>query len=532
MAFAIALSALTGQVYVAQYLSLHQDSLTTTPNDLLSLAAGTVGVTVTLTDGDGDQVTSTAADISTHINFLDDGPTAPTVRTDPIVAVDETPGVQTVQTAADPNPANDVLSTAVPATILAKFDAIGAARGVDTDVAPGSLDDGALSFAASSGSLVPFVGTLNFGADGPAGGTAASGTSYALNVTTAGIFSGLQTTEGHDVFLYLQTTGPTAGLILGRVGIEASSTAGLDTPDPNGTVAFALAIDPASGKVYIAGRSVAGNPLTGSTPQAYDDQINLAPNTVGVVVTLTDGDGDQVTTAATDVSSRIRFQDDGPTAHLDSGNVTEGGLLTVAASGVLSNDVAGADGFAAGGGVVGVRAAGGNLTTDVTTGVATAITGLHGTLVLQADGSYTYQSTANGITAGATDVFVYTVKDGDGDLSTTTLTINLANATTGQSDEDGERGSAGYGNRSRRPRPWYGDGFDPGIGGRDGDGHSGGCGSDGLCGGKRHGRARPVLTGTRTARTPGFRRARDRVACVQQRRRQGERCRELQLHRA
>ena len=49
--------------------------------------------------------------------------------------------------------------------------------------------------------------------------------------------------------------------------------------------------------------------------------------------------------------------------------------------------------------------------------------------ILQANGSYTYQSTANNITADTTDVFVYTVKDGDGDLSTTTLTINLANAT-------------------------------------------------------------------------------------------------------
>ena len=65
----------------------------------------------------------------------------------------------------------------------------------------------------------------------------------------------------------------------------------------------------------------------------------------------------------------------------------------------------------------------------MTTGVGTNIAGLHGTLHLHADGSYTYQSTANNITADTTDVFVYTVKDGDGDLSTTTLTINLANAT-------------------------------------------------------------------------------------------------------
>ena len=123
--------------------------------------------------------------------------------------------------------------------------------------------------------------------------------------------------------------------------------------------------------------------------------------------------------------------------------MTEGALLTVAASGVLANDVAGADGFTAGGGVVGVRAAGGDLTTDVTTGVGTDIAGLHGTLHLNADGSYTYQSTANNITADTTDVFVYTVKDGDGDLSTTTLTINLANVTLSATDTDALVNEAG-----------------------------------------------------------------------------------------
>ena len=71
--------------------------------------------------------------------------------------------------------------------------------------------------------------------------------------------------------------------------------------------------------------------------------------------------------------------DDVPTAHADIGNVTEGALLTVAASGVLSNDVAGADGWA--GRVDGVRAAGGDTTTAVSAGVGTPIAGLHGTLI-------------------------------------------------------------------------------------------------------------------------------------------------------
>ena len=69
-------------------------------------------------------------------------------------------------------------------------------------------------------------------------------------------------------------------------------------------------------------------------------------------------------------------------------------------------------------------------TTAVTTGVETSIAGAcTARSILQANGSYTYQSTANNITANTTDVFVYTVRDGDGDLSTTTLTINLANGT-------------------------------------------------------------------------------------------------------
>ena len=38
-------------------------------------------------------------------------------------------------------------------------------------------------------------------------------------------------------------------------------------------------------------------------------------------------------------------------------------------------------------------------------------------------------STPNNVPpAGATDVFVYTIRDGDGDLSTTTLTINLTDS--------------------------------------------------------------------------------------------------------
>jgi T1SS-143 domain-containing protein len=160
--------------------------------------------------------------------------------------------------------------------------------------------------------------------------------------------------------------------------------------------------------------------------------VGTDSKTFGFTINAFDADGDSVSQTLT-----INVTDDTPSAVANTNSVTEGALLTVnAAGGVLTNDTAGADGYASGGGVVGVRAAGVDTTTAVTTGVNTSISGLHGTLHLNADGSYTYQSTANDITSNTTDVFVYTIKDGDGDLSTTTLTINLTDSGITASNDD------------------------------------------------------------------------------------------------
>ena len=207
----------------------------------------------------------------------------------------------------------------------------------------------------------------------------------------------------------MTVTGVAAGnvgsAVIGNVGTNVTGSHGLLHVNADGSYTYTLT-----------------SPFD-TTPDANNGP-NIETGKDVFTFTVTDGLGNTNTSTVS-----IDIKDDVPTAQVDSGNVNEGALLTVAASGVLTNDVAGADGFAAGGGVVGVRAAGGDLTTNVTTGVGTNIAGLHGTLVLQANGGYTYQSTANNITANTTDVFVYTIKDGDGDLSTTTLTINLANAT-------------------------------------------------------------------------------------------------------
>ena len=75
----------------------------------------------------------------------------------------------------------------------------------------------------------------------------------------------------------------------------------------------------------------------------------------------------------------------------------------------------------------------------------TPIQGAFGKLTLAADGSYSYTRDA-GTAGGANDVFTYTLKDGDGDLSHTTLTISVGDSTptdtipgAGRSDDDGVR---------------------------------------------------------------------------------------------
>ena len=118
--------------------------------------------------------------------------------------------------------------------------------------------------------------------------------------------------------------------------------------------------------------------------------------------------------------------DDVPTAVAETGSLSEGGVLSVlAADGVLTNDTAGADGWVNTGAVVGVVS--GDTATNSAGGVGGRIDGQYGYITLNADGSYTYVSTADAVTADAQDVFTYTVRDADGDLSHSTLTINVAN---------------------------------------------------------------------------------------------------------
>ncbi len=131
-------------VTVEQYLSLHQDSLTDTPDDTVSMLAGRLGITVTATDADNDQATG-HVDVSAQISFADDGPRVTAVSSGVTLALDE----GNTDTVAPP--------TSTPATI--NTGAI--VQGDDPDVA----GTGYISHAVSTGALV--TPTIAFGADGP-----------------------------------------------------------------------------------------------------------------------------------------------------------------------------------------------------------------------------------------------------------------------------------------------------------------------------------------------------------------------------
>ncbi len=346
-----------------------------------------------VTDGDGDTASG-----SMVLDIDDDTPTV-TVTADTEVTAE--------------------LDESATASTAATIDTGAIDKGNDPDVD----GEGYISSAVSSGALVDV--TALFGADGPA---ASSSTTYALAVTNTS--SGLTVTDGSAINLQL-----VGGVV---VGVVSGGTF-------DGKAAFAIAIDSSTGAVTVEQYLTLDHPIETDA----DDRLPLATGSLGVTVTVTDGDGDTALSNTADVSSQITFDDDGPTARADTDSAVEGADATGnvltgigTTSGAPGADSSGADGFGANA-VVGVRAAGVDTTTAVTTGVGLDIDGLYGTLTLAADGSYTYEADPDAVMADQQDVFVYTIVDGDGDTSTTTLTIAVDDVTVAAADDDAVVNEAG-----------------------------------------------------------------------------------------
>jgi len=283
LVFKVSVDALGNVTLDQQRAVVHTPN--TGPDQSTTLASDDlVKLTATITDADGDHDAATL-NIGQNLVFKDDAPSAPTAALNIAVNVDETAGVNAT---ADPNSADDVAVGALPAAVATKFTAI---------------PDSPISFAKGAASLVNLTGG-GFGADGAA---SSDPVTYALSVTN-GTASGLSTSHGGtQVFLY-NGTGNLAGLVLGRVGNEL---AGGDTANPNGAIAFALTVD-GNGVGYIAEHLAVQHATAGSTPAAFDEVASIVGGAVQITATYTDKDGDQTTTAPTNVGAQFKFQDDGP----------------------------------------------------------------------------------------------------------------------------------------------------------------------------------------------------------------------------
>jgi VCBS repeat-containing protein len=167
------------------------------------------------------------------------------------------------------------------------------------------------------------------------------------------------------------------------------------------------------------------NPTTGEVTYSYTlnsaenhNQGNGTVNDEQIAVHAVDSNGD-----VADGNINVHVNDDVPQANPDIGYVLEGGETS---GNILANDSAGADGPGAGGLIVGVRA-GSDTSTPVTGGVGTIIQGAYGTLIVDANGQASYVANDNNgsVTGDHQDVFTYTIRDADGDTSTTTVTVNV-----------------------------------------------------------------------------------------------------------
>nr|WP_237451847.1 DUF5801 repeats-in-toxin domain-containing protein [Qipengyuania oceanensis] len=261
-AFAIGIDSATGVVSVEQYLSLKHPIFPNNYDETIDLDDGSVSVTVTVTDGDLDKATSAAVDISANINFDDDGPSV-TVNASPVATVD--------------------LDETATASVAPTIDVGGLTIGNDPHV-PGS---GYISRGTSNSSVVSF--TANGGADGTASVT------FALTVLAGGPDSGLNVTDGSSIFLQQLANGNVVGVVQG--GTYA------------GQVAFAIQINATTGVVTVEQYLS----LFHDNPNNPDDTVDLDANTLGVVATITDGDGDKRVSSPADISEQINFDDDGPT---------------------------------------------------------------------------------------------------------------------------------------------------------------------------------------------------------------------------
>jgi T1SS-143 domain-containing protein len=324
-------------------------------------------ISYNVTDHDGDSATGTIV-----VNVDDDTPTAAIVTTGQHISVDESVGNQ--------GDSNDVTGPIAAFTGVTNV-------GDDPDVA-GSV----IQYATNASAIVASTGS-SYGADG------AGTTVFSLNVSSAGVDSGLNTTDGHDILLTLEN-----GIVVGRV------SGGAD----DGKAAFAISIDSTGHISMVEYLSIQQPDATNA-----DDMVSIANGAILAVVTVTDHDGDTAT-QSTGIGSLIQFQDSGPVM-TGASNINIQNSGDVANTGAFAFNL-GADGAPASNDVISIGASSATVNgTAVTNWTLTA--GAETATTASYTFSFDYPNGA-GTTAHETGTLTF-------DKASGTYTVDLANPIAG-----------------------------------------------------------------------------------------------------
>ncbi|MEP5938639.1 MAG: DUF5801 repeats-in-toxin domain-containing protein [Erythrobacter sp.] len=210
-----------------------------------------------------------------------------------------------------------------------------------------------------------------------------------------------------------------------RAGEPAGSDEAADSETTTGVIAINTGNDTIDSLIINGVDVTAGGTVTtdkgvltvtednGAYSYSYEltDNTLSDPDSDSFTLTVTDSDGD---TAGTTIV--IAIQDDTPSAEDDANSIAAGEYGPVTGD-VLANDTQGADGAD----VTGFTGSGGAGAPGDT------VQGTYGTLMLNADGSYSYTRDP-GTPGDVQDTFTYTITDGDGDTAQADLVISIGDS--------------------------------------------------------------------------------------------------------
>ncbi|WP_321406233.1 retention module-containing protein [Tolumonas auensis] len=225
-------------------------------------------------------------------------------------------------------------------------------------------------------------------------------------------------------------------IIVDENGAPRGDDMSVTTPEDKPVSGTLLAVDPDND---ILSFSKGSDPTHGTVVVNSDGSWTYVPNDNyngddSFTAVVSDGHGGTDTITVNIIVTPVN---DIPVAVNDSNSVQEDATVSVPLTGVLSND-SDIDGDTLT--VTGIRT-GTEIGSGATGTVGNALTGTYGTLILNANGSYSYvadQAAADALAKeqSATDIFTYTIDDGNGGTDTAQLVITITGTNDGPIFDD------------------------------------------------------------------------------------------------